>query len=145
MDGQSVFQYRTYHQQGRDVLRTDVTGKGDFVSGKCSSRNAERRKAFVFGIFDAGTQTMQGIYQQLDRALFHACRTGQDVGTFCYAQVSGEETHGGTCRQYINGFGHVLQGTYHHPGIVTIGQVLGYAGSVSQCVDDERTVTDAFR
>ena len=42
-----------------------------------------------------GAELSQSVYQYADGALLHALRTGDDSGARSYAEVGGEETHGG--------------------------------------------------
>ena len=86
----------------------------------------------------------QGVYQYADGALLHALRTGDDAGARSYAEVGGEETHGGAGGKDIYMSGISVEGASHHYGVVTIAQIAGQDIAVGKGVEDEGPVTDTF-
>ena len=75
------------------------------------------------GAMEATIKALQGVYQYADGALLHALRTGDDSGARSYAEVGGEETHGGAGGKDIYMSGISVEGASHHYGVVTIAQL----------------------
>ena len=89
-------------------------------------------------------RALAGVYQYADGALLHALRTGDDSGARSYAEVGGEETHGGAGGKDIYMSGISVEGASHHYGVVTIAQIAGQDIAVGKGVEDECPVTDTF-
>lgn len=146
MQCQPLWQHRTYHQQGGNILRTDVSRQGDFVARQSSSFDVQGGKSFVADIFYAGSEAAQGFYQNADGALLHACRSCDDAVAGRYTEVSGKEAHGCARSQYVDGVccpG--FESLHHDAGIVAVAQVVRTVFAVAQGVQYEGTVADAFR
>ena len=138
-------QHGSYHQQGRDVLRTHVARQLYFAARQPGAGDTQGREAFVARIRDVCAQRAQGVHQDADGALLHAFGAGDDVCARRHAEVGGEETHGRAGGVDVYHVGHVVQGAYHDLRVVAVAQVLGACGSSRQGVEDERAVADALR
>lgn len=101
-------------------------------------------ETFVPDVFNLSTEFAQGVYQYADGALLHALCTGDDAGARSYAEVGGEETHGGAGGKDIYMSGISVEGASHHYGVVTIAQIAGQDIAVGKGVEDECPVTDTF-
>ena len=141
---QAVGKHRSHHQQGGDILRTNVSGKGYFIALQLRPRDAQRWESFLSGVIDFCSEQTQRIYEDTDGTLLHALRSGDDTAAGCHAEIGGEETHGRPRCHNVYMFGIALQRAHHDTGIVAIAQIAGRLLAVSKGVQDKRTVTDTL-
>ena len=144
LQGEALFQHRTNHEQGRDVLRAHVARYLQQTALQLLACDLEWWESLFTHIFYISTQTAQGINQYGYGAMFHAVGTCNDVGTTHHAQVGTHESHGGTCSLDVYFVGHISQCVDNHLSIIAIAQVFWQILTAAKGIDDERTIRDTF-
>ena len=108
--------------------------------------DAQWGKTLLVHVLDVGTQTAQGIYQDVDGTMLHALRTRDDVFlAIAGSQIGRHETHGGSCRFDVNLIGVGLQRIDNHLCVIAVRQVLWQHVTARQRMNNQCTVRDAFR
>ena len=141
-----MLQRRTYQQQRRDKLRTDVASHVQRTAKQRLTLDEQGRKTLLAHVADVGTQTAQGIHQHTYRAVLHALCSRQHVFlTGTYRQQGRHKTHGRTTSLDIDFIRIVAQRTNHHSRVVTVRQVLGHHAPTRQRMNHQRTVRYTLR
>lgn len=118
--------HRCHHEQGRNVLRTDICRQRNATPLQRFAHHAQRRKSLVFAVRNVGAQRAQGIDQHPDGAFAHTFCTRKNMRfAGADAEVSRQKAHGCAGSHHIHHLGPEGQGTLHHPRIVAVRGV-GY-------------------
>ena len=137
---ESLFQHRTNHKQGRNVLRAYVARNLQLSASKLLAGDFQWWETFFAYVFYLCSQSAQGINQNGYRTVLHALGSGNHVGSAHNTQVGRHESHGGSCSLNVDNLGHVSKCIDYYLGIIAIAKVLRHLSASAQSVDDKGTV-----
>ena len=136
---------RRNHEQGGNILRTDIAGDFQPSAGKATATYQERRITLLAQISDVGPEIAQGIDKRTNRPVAHTVGPREHMFAFGSGKVSGKETHGSTSSPHVNGRATVFKCLHHDLRVIAVGKVIRMHVASGQGTDDERTVADALR
>ena len=109
---QTVLQGWSYHQEGRDVLRTDIarhTQRAAFE--RIATNDAQRRETLFAFVSNGSPKRAKRLDEDADGTMLHAFGSCDNVLAWRNTQVSREEPHCSACSPYVDGLRHCLQST----------------------------------
>ena len=150
---ETLFEGGSDHEQSRDVLRTDLSGKFHRSATQFLPADAEGREAFFRCIVDFRTKCAEGFDKRGDGPLFHALTAGEEESlSDTRGEKSREKAHGGTGRADVEEkrflrlgiTRHFFQRRFHRSGVVTVRKCRERARRITKRTKNECARRDAF-
>ena len=144
-EGEPLLHGGGYHEEGRDVLRTDVGGHTEVSPVQAAAANVERGKALALHVADVGSQGPQRLHKGGNGPLTHAFGARKDMFLArADGKVGRKEAHGGAGGLNVDDLAALAQCTPHDVRVVAGGHVFNARHGTTQGTKQHGAVADAL-